>query len=89
MSEKSIPERIVTMLRRGQRRRPITVHEVAERLDVDRRVVATALQRLTERGELRREELTDHQVVDRNGAKSRQRRYGYRLSPRNGGAPDA
>lgn len=79
MSAKSIPERIVTMLRRGQRRRPITVHEVAERLDVDRRVVATALRRMTERGELSREELKDHQVVDRNGVKSRQRRYGYRL----------
>ena len=86
MSEKSIPERIVTMLRRGQRRRPITVHEVAERLDVDRRVVATALRRMSERGELRREELMDHQVVDRNGVKSRQRRYGYRLAPKAGSA---
>lgn len=52
---KSIPDQILTMLRRGQRRRPITAREVAERLDIDRRVASTALGRLHERGDLTRE----------------------------------
>lgn len=70
---KSIPERIVTMLRRSQRRRPITVREVAERLDVDPRVVATAVRRMTERGELVRVDMPTDLVEDRRGVTRVQR----------------
>lgn len=76
---KSIPDQIMTMLRRSQRRRPITAGEVCERLDIGSSQATVALKRLVDRGHLVREviEITKPNPTGPKGGTRTHVGYGY------------
>lgn len=78
-TNKSIPDRIMTMLRRGQRRRPISAGEVAERLDIGSSQATVALKRLVDRGLLVRQtiEITKRNPTGPKGSTRKNIGYGY------------
>lgn len=71
MTDKTLSAQVVTLLRRGQRRRPITVAELSDRLDVASGILATTCRRMHARGLLDRvpTPLVDGRMV-----------YGYTLT---------